>query len=136
MTSTKKRWVYLVVILINIPVGLATRRYGRAMPDLVAEYGGDVFAATCILFGVRFLFPQLALWKVALWSYLVCISIETLQLYHAPWIEKVRHTPPFGILLGYGFLWSDWVCYAVGTAMALAICWMIERTGGSKAPNL
>lgn len=127
MSATKKRWIYLVAILVNVPAGLASRKYSRALPALVAEYGGDVLAASCIFFGLRFLFPKPALWKVAVWNYLVCIAIETLQLYQAPWIQKLRHTPPFGILLGYGFLWSDWVCYAAGTAIAFAIGWLIER---------
>ena len=126
MSITKKRWIYFIAILINVPVGLATRKYSYAMPILIAEYGGDILSASCIFFGLRFLFSKPALWKMALWNYLVCITIETSQLYQAPWMQKLRNTPPFGILLGYGFLWSDWVCYAIGTAIAFLICWMIE----------
>ncbi len=127
MTTSKKRWIYLILILINIPVGLASRKYAVHLPYLLSRYGGDVFAASCIFFGVRFLFPKTTLFKIAIASYLVCIAIETLQLYQAPWIQKIRHTPPFGILLGYGFLWSDWICYLAGTLLALLIAYLVEK---------
>ena len=94
-------------------------------------YGGDVFAASCIFFGIRFLWTKPGLLKIAFANYLVCIAIETSQLYKAPWIEKIRHTPPFGLLLGYGFLWSDWACYAVGTLLALAIAFVLEKSMAS-----
>jgi hypothetical protein len=125
--DVRPRWVYLLLILVNVPAGLASRSHATYLPVLVATYGGDVLAASCILFGVRFLRPAAPLWRVSLVSYAICVAIETLQLYQAPWIKQIRHTPPFGILLGYGFLWSDLVCYAVGTLLAAAICWLIER---------
>jgi hypothetical protein len=127
MTIGKKRWIYFILILINIPVGLGSREYATHLPYLIGKYGGDVFAASCIFFGVRFLFPRPALFKIAIACYLVCIAIETLQLYQAPWMQKLRHTPPFGILLGYGFLWSDWLCYLAGTLLALLIAYMVEK---------
>ncbi len=127
-----KRWLYFILIAINIPLGLATRYDADYFPYLIRIYGGDTFAASCIFFGIRFLFIKPKLWKIAVISYLVCISIETLQLYHAPWIESIRHTPPFGILLGYGFLWSDWLCYAAGTIIAFIIALVLERILNSK----
>jgi hypothetical protein len=42
-------------------------------------------------------------------------------------MQKLRHTPPFGLLLGYGFLWSDWICYAVGVLLGLFIALAFER---------
>jgi hypothetical protein len=37
-------------------------------------------------------------------------AIELSQLYHAPGIEALRHTRLGGLVLGFGFLWSDLVC--------------------------
>ncbi|MEP6513234.1 MAG: DUF2809 domain-containing protein [Parafilimonas sp.] len=122
-----KRWLYLILIAINIPLGLSTRYYNTYFSDIFKTYGGDTFAASCIFFGLRFIFLKVKLWRIAILNYIVCIAIETLQLYHAPWIEKIRHTPPFGILLGYGFLWSDWLCYAAGTIIAFAVAWFADN---------
>jgi hypothetical protein len=131
MTRTRKRWIYFILILINIPLGLGSRRFAPDLPSLLATYGGDVLSASCIFFGIRFLFIKKGLPKIALISYLVCICIETLQLYQAEWIQKIRHTPPFGILLGYGFLWSDWICYAVGVLIGFLGALLIERRNSS-----
>lgn len=124
--KAKRRWLYLVLILLNIPLGLATRWAPQYFPTLIRIYGGDVFSATCIFFGFRFLYPLTSLPKVSLISFLVCIAIEVQQLYQAEWAVKLRNTP-LGILLGHGFLWSDCVCYAVGTVIAAGLAFLLER---------
>ncbi len=122
-----KQVMYFLLILITIPLGLGTRSKNVILPDFIRIYGGDVLYATCVFFVVRFLALRKPLWKIALIAYLICISIEISQLYQEPWIQKIRHTFPFGLLLGYGFLWSDWVCYAVGVIMALIITFLLEK---------
>lgn len=124
--KAKKRWLYVVLILLNIPLGLATRWAPQYFPSLIRIYGGDVFSATCIFFGFRFLYPMKSILKVSLISYLVCIAIELQQLYQAEWAVKLRNTP-LGILLGHGFLWSDCVCYLVGTVIAAVLALLLER---------
>lgn len=126
MSVSTKRWIYFILILAFIPAGLATRQFRSDLPFLVATYGGDVLSAACIFLFVRFLFAKISLYKITGLSYLICISIETFQLYKAEWIQSIRHTPPFGILLGYGFLWSDLLCYAIGVLVAFFIAWIIE----------
>jgi len=137
MSIRKKRLKYFLLIIITIPLGIGSRTYAHALPNFLAEYAGDSLYALCSFWAVRFVFIKPSLSTVTLISFTICILIETLQLYQAPWILAIRHTPPFGLLLGYGFLWSDWVCYAVGTLIALVIALMIERSHsrtGTKKP--
>ena len=54
------------------------------------------------------------------------VAIELSQLYHAPWIDSIRHTTLGGLILGFGFLWSDLACYAVGVGLGV----VIEIIGG------
>jgi hypothetical protein len=117
MSLRNKRWLYAALVVITIPLGLATRWQQQYFPQIVDEYGGDVFAATCIFFGCRLLCPHWSLLKVALLSYFVSVLIELQQLYRAPWAVRFRNITAVGILLGHGFLWSDIVCYAVGTIL-------------------
>ena len=124
--NRKKRWLYFVLILLNVPLGLATRWAPSYFPEVLQIYGGDVLSATCIFFGIRFLMPAKPLLKVAVINYIVCFCIELQQLYQAAWIVKLRHTFPFGILLGYSFSWSDCICYAVGTVIGLLIAYLLE----------
>jgi len=117
MSATGKRWLYAVLIILIIPLGLATRWKQQYFPALIDEYGGDVFAATCIFFGCRFLFPKWSLQRVACLGYVVSVLDELQQLYQAPWAVKFRDITVVGIFLGHGFLWSDIVCYAVGVLL-------------------
>ena len=126
MPPLKKRLIYLVYFIIIIPVGLSTRKYGASMPYIVATYGGDTLYATCIFFFYRIFLAQPAVFKIVVLTYVTCICVELLQLYPAPWIQKLRHTPPFGLILGYGFLWSDWLCYAAGSLLAWVIGYFTE----------
>jgi hypothetical protein len=130
----KKRLIYLICFILIIPIGLSTRKYGASMPYAVAKYGGDTLYATCIFFFLRIWLAKPPLWRITLYCYIICVCVEFLQLYKAPWIEKLRHTPPFGLILGYGFLWSDLVSYAVGALLGWGIGRMVERRRGEEAP--
>lgn len=48
-------------------------------------------------------------------------AIEFSQLYHSPWIDSLRNTRVGGLVLGYGFLWSDLVSYTVGIGVGVLI---------------
>ncbi|MDO4536447.1 MAG: DUF2809 domain-containing protein, partial [Clostridium perfringens] len=43
------------------------------------------------------------------------------QIYHAPWIDSIRNTTLGGLVLGFGFLWSDILCYTIGIAIGVAL---------------
>ena len=51
----------------------------------------------------------------------LCFLIELSQLYHSPWIDAVRQTRLGGLVLGFGFLWSDLVTYTVGGLVGLVL---------------
>jgi hypothetical protein len=110
----KPRLISLLIALTLIPIGLATRQYGNEWMKL---YLGDVLWAGMIYWGFRFLLvhePK----KTAFYALTFCFLIEFSQLYHAPWIDEIRHTRLGGLVLGFGFLWSDLVCYLVGVGLS------------------
>jgi hypothetical protein len=127
MSIRKKRIIYFLLILLTIPLGLASRKYGVSLPTFIADYAGDTLYAVCAFWIFRFLLSRHLLVTIALITLAFCIVIETIQLYQAPWIQSIRQTSPFGLLLGYGFLWSDLICYAVGTLIAFVFALLIER---------
>jgi hypothetical protein len=49
------------------------------------------------------------------------VAIELSQLYQASWIDSIRHTTLGGLILDFGFLWSDLACYALGVGLGAAI---------------
>lgn len=106
----KTRLISLTIALILIPIGLATRQYGN---EFLKLYEGDVLWAAMIYWGLRFLLvhePK----RTAFYALIFCFFIEISQLYHAPWIEQIRQNRLGGLVLGFGFLWSDLGCYLVG----------------------
>jgi len=56
------------------------------------------------------------------------VAVELSQLYHAPWIDPIRRTTLGGLVLGFGFLWSDLACYAAGGGLGVLIE-MLRRGG-------
>ena len=100
----------LTIALLLIPIGLATRQYGNEWMKL---YAGDVLWAAMIYWGFKFLFAQEPK-RTAFYALISCFLIEFSQLYHAPWIDQIRSNRLGGLVLGFGFLWSDLSCYLVG----------------------
>jgi Protein of unknown function (DUF2809) len=62
------------------------------------------------------------------------VADEVSQLWHTPWLDAIRHTTVGRLMLGLGFLWSDLVCYAVGTIIAFCLTILIDKltTSGKK----
>ncbi len=127
MTPTRKRWLYVAVIMVNVLAGMATSWYKVYLPGFAIEHGGNVLAACCIFFGLRFLFIRQRLWKVAAGAYLVCSIIELQQLYQSAWAVRLRSNYLIGIFLGHNFSYSDIIDYGIGTLLGYLIALTIEK---------
>nr|WP_235884527.1 DUF2809 domain-containing protein [Pedobacter hiemivivus] len=106
------RIIYALLVIVVIALGIISRKV-TVIPLIV----GDILYAVMMFFLIKFLLIQLRYWKVALISLSICYFIEISQLYHAPWINQIRNTTIGALVLGRGFLWSDMIAYAVGTAI-------------------
>ncbi len=78
------------------------------------------------LFFLRMIFLKIALWKLALINYGLGVADEFSQLYQARWFSAIRETKIGRLMLGVGFIWSDILCYAIGTLLAFIIIWLVE----------
>lgn len=102
-------------------VGLASRCFGDSLPAFPAEYAGDTLWALLVFLGVSALRPDARLWIRGTMALGVAFLVELSQLYHAAWIDGIRATTIGGLVLGFGFLWSDLVCYAVGVGIGIVV---------------
>src|SRR4051812_23867277 len=104
-----------VALLLTLPVvlvaGICSRRFGAALPGFVREYAGDTLWAVAAYTAIALLFPRWSVLRLATATLLFAYAIELSQLYHAPWIDSIRATALGGLVLGFGFLWSDIACY-------------------------
>ena len=87
------------------------------LPAFLAEYAGDTLWALILFLLVSTLLAGRPILVRAAISLALAFLAEIIQFYHAPWIDAIRRTTPTtlgGLVLGFGFLWTDFVCYAVG----------------------
>jgi hypothetical protein len=114
------------LLVVAIALGLGSRRFSAVLPGFVAEYAGDVLWALALFLFLGLLLPRLSTGRVAALALAGSLVIELSQLYHAPWIDSLRRTAIGGLVMGFGFLWSDLTCYALGVGLGVAV----ERLAG------
>ena len=117
----RSRPLYLALTAAAVALGLATRRFRGALPDVVGAYAGDVLWAAMVYLLAAAVWKRARIRHLAIGTAAFALAIELGQLYHAPWIDAVRHTRMGGLVLGFGFLWSDLACYAAGIVLAAAL---------------
>ncbi|MCU0321472.1 MAG: DUF2809 domain-containing protein [Chitinophagaceae bacterium] len=123
----KRRMIYCVLFLVTIPIGLATRKKPEWFYEPIAKYGGDILWTSLFFFLFRIIFPTKKLLTILCYTYAFAVSIEISQLYHANWIDDIRRTFLGKMILGFGFLWSDLMCYAIGALLGWVLATLIEK---------
>ena len=127
MNTKRNRVLYALFTIVVIILGLSSRKFSFALPHLLNDYLGDALWALMIFTGFGFLFPKTETKKLAFISLMFCYGIEVSQLYHAKWIDSIRTTTLGGVVLGYGFLWSDLVAYTIGVGVGILCEFMLRR---------
>ena len=126
--AKQSRLFNAILIVIVIALGLFFRKIAYPyMPDLINEYLGDALWASMIFFIFRFIFIDKDTRLIAIYAILFCFLIEITQLYHAPWVDSIRATALGGLVLGFGFLWSDLLAYYIGILLATSFEFFVSR---------
>lgn len=110
----RNRIVYFLLIIITILTGLASRHYSTVLPQWVHAYLGDGLWALMVFLVLGFIFRRKDTHWIAILAFAFSFGIEISQLYHATWIDALRANRLGGLMLGFGFLWSDLISYTVG----------------------
>lgn len=108
-------------------LGLFSRKMNVYIPDIVDLFLGDALWALMIYFMLRIIFINFTPKKIAILGILFCFAIEFSQLYHSSWIDNIRATTLGGLVLGFGFLWSDLAAYLIGIGLGVFIEIMLMR---------
>jgi hypothetical protein len=117
----RNRYLYLLFIALTIAAGLASRYFANQLPCWVNLYLGDTLWALMVFFLFGFIFKRRSTLEITLLALVFSCCIEISQLYHTPWIDAIRATRLGGLILGFGFFWSDLLCYSVGVGIGLCI---------------
>lgn len=121
MIYKRNRLLYGFMIIIVIVLGLYSRKTENTIPEILNIYLGDTLWALMIFIIFGFIFSSLETKKVGLTGISFCYIIELSQLYHSNWIDAIRQTTLGGLVLGYGFLWSDLLAYTIGIGIGVII---------------
>lgn len=123
----RNRLLYLILTIIVMILGLLSRRIEN-LPEIISLYSGDILWALMVFLIIAFIFNKKSIIFTISWAIILSYSIEISQLYHAPWIDSIRNTTLGGLILGFGFLWSDLLCYIIGILIGIVIDIMINKT--------
>ena len=130
MSRNRKKQVLLVIITMIL--GLGSRKLPEMFPGFIVHYLGDTLWSLMVFFMIGFIWPRKNSIHVGILSVVFSYFIELSQLYHAPWINSIRHTTLGGLILGYGFLWSDIICYTVGIIFGIVIEMLFSNRNSEK----
>lgn len=102
-------------------LGLASRASWIDLPAFLSVYAGDTLWAIMIFWLFRTVYPFASILYCSVLPLCFCFAIEFSQLYHAPWIDHIRATKLGGLILGFGFKFSDLLCYFAGVVIAWSL---------------
>ena len=118
---TRNRVHYLLFIISTILIGLAARQFSGYLPDMINLGLGDTLWALMMYWIIGFVFPKHSVLKIAVVSLSICFLVELSQLYQADWINTIRSNRIGKLILGQGFLWSDFLAYSVGVELGVIV---------------
>ena len=111
----------LTVVLV---AGLASRRVD-SLPGFVIEHTGDVLWATAVVLALAVVWPRWSLYRLCGVGFGFAVVIELSQLWRPEWLVNLRANELAALVLGKGFLWDDFVHYALGVAVAFVALQML-----------
>lgn len=126
MKALRRRLPFLIALPVLCAVGLLVRKWNGTAPNMFNTFFPDAAWTMAIYCGFGLLFCRDARlhFPAALGvSYLIEVS----QLWHPPFLEALRATTLGGLILGYGFLWSDLACYTVGAGICAVAETVLRR---------
>ena len=132
----RNRFLYFIAGCVVVPLALASRQYASLLPDILKKNTGDALWSAMVFIMLGWIFPRWSTLRVSVGALLISYAVEISQLYHRPWIDNLRHTWLGGLILGYGFMWSDLVCYTIGVIVAAAVehvaCSVIKKNAPTR----
>ncbi|WFD08829.1 DUF2809 domain-containing protein [Tepidibacter hydrothermalis] len=128
--NKRNRHVYFILIIIVVIMGLMSRKLD-SIPPFLKTYLPDTLWGLMVFFLMGFIFNKYSTLKITIYSLIFSYCIEISQLYHGEFIDSIRGTTLGGLVLGFGFLWSDLICYSVGILIGYLLdkYYMYKRGG-------
>lgn len=128
--NRKRLWILLSLCIVT-PLGFWCKSY-HGFGNWFYLYGGDV------LYEIFFCLVLFLVWpkrqnaiKIAIGVLIVTCLLETLQLWHAPFLETIRSTYWGRVFIGTTFVWLDFPHYFAGSFLG----WLFMRRFGESSSD-
>lgn len=112
---------YAFAFIGCIILGLLSRRGILNEITFVHNYVGDSIWAAMVYFLISSLFTSTSIKRKIIYSTAFSFGIEFSQLIDNEHFNTIRDLPGMRLVFGYGFKWSDLVCYLIGILFSLFI---------------
>ena len=117
MEMRRPRWSWIVACGLVLLLGIGSRKIPGVFPEVFGKYPGDVLWALVVYCGWAIVMPTASVRRVVLCALASSFLVEGSQLYHAPWIDRIRRTTLGHLVLGFTFHSWDFLAYAIGIAV-------------------
>lgn len=132
----RSRPVLLVLLVITIAVGLASRSFPETLSRFFTQNAGDALWTLAVYLSLAFVFPPARWYRIALGALAISFLVEFSQLLDWNWLVSIRGHQIGRLVFGQGFLAIDLVRYAVGTAAGVGLDFILHRkTRLSRTPD-
>ena len=132
-SGPKARTLTLISLMVIVPIGFASKFYAGPASNWANNSLGGLFYEIfwCLL--VFLLVGRPRPWLVAAVVLAVTCFLETLQLWHPPFLEFIRSFLLGRTLLGHEFAWSDFPYYFLGAGIGWLWMRCLSRYGDHTA---
>ncbi len=126
--NSRRIWTLACLIAI-VPAGFASKLLAPRDSWLRDHGAGALYEVFWIL-AAFFVWPsERAVKRIAIWVFSVTCVLEFLQLWHPPFLQRIRATFIGATLIGTTFDWWDFPPYALGSLLGWA--WVVLLIRGT-----
>jgi hypothetical protein len=135
--KSRNRAVTIILLVLTIAAGLASRHFAAMLPPILQKNAGDILWDTAVYFVLTVFSPKAFPGRVMLLSIAVGFAVEFLKLCDIPALQEIRASAIGGSVLGHAFSWTNLVCYAIGALLAMVVDLLLgahpgKSDGGAK----
>jgi len=113
-----RKWIILSLCLVT-PLGFLFKFYAGPGHKWFNDYGAGLLYEVFWCLVVFFFIPHRKyITRIALWVFVITCILETLQLWHPPFLQMIRSTFLGAALIGTTFIWLDFPHYILGCLLA------------------
>lgn len=120
-----RRLIYATALVCLCVVAIAVRKAHGEAPNFFNSYFPDAAWTMAVYCLLGLLFDRSPLCNLV-GSLAISYLVELSQLWHPAFLETIRATRVGGLVLGYGFLWSDLLCYSVGALVSFVVHALVQ----------